>query len=426
MTETASIFNVPRGTAYITAQQIIIYATSFLYYILLFRILNLTQIGEVSLLAAAMSIFTTLTQLALPTAATRFISANIGKQDPAHAGAVAKTSLRLILLLAVPALILGVAASPSIGILVFKSTDAASLLIVTFAASFLLDLTTLYGAYFLGLGLYAEMVYQNILYVPVSRGLGLVLAYRGLGTLGIPTGWALGALVTLILSLYLWRNRLAQASAHPIRPLLAFSLPVFATAVITLLQGWGDITLLQALLGQLQTTGAYYIIVSSVGFLSILWTPVAGALYPALSSTYTSQGPEAVSAKLAVATRLVNITVLPTGVALAIVAPTALEAVYGRAVADEALPFALLTPTIILSAQGLLLITTLQATSHTKPLLKIYLTATIVDLALVILAARALGTTAVAIGRVLLALITVVLALRSLRPLHAPVTQSLG
>ncbi len=426
MTET-TIFNVPRGTAYITAQQVIIYATSFLYYILLFRILNLSQIGMVSLLAAAMSIFTTLTQLALPAAATRFISANLGTQDSSDAGAVAKTSLRLTLTLAIPAFLLAVSASPWIGSVVFKSSDAASLLMVTFVASLLLDLTTLYGAYFLGLGLYAEMVYQNILYVPLSRGLGLILVYRGLGPLGIPTGWALGAFATLLLSLYLWRGRLTQASAYPVRPLLAFSLPVFATAVITLLQGWGDITLLQALLGQLQTTGAYYLIVSSVGFLSILWTPAAGALYPALSSTYTSQGPEAVSAKLAVAIRLVNLTVLPAGAALAAVAPTALEAVYGKGLALEALPFALLTVTIIFSAQSLLLIITLQAIGDTKPLLPIYLAATILDMATVGLAAQALGTTAGAIGRALLAVSTLILAWRSLRPvLSVPITTGLS
>ena len=81
------IFNVPRGTAYITAQQLVIYASSFVYYVLLIRILNLSQIGEVSLLAAASAGFTTITQLALPLAATRFISSSIGGKDPPTAGA---------------------------------------------------------------------------------------------------------------------------------------------------------------------------------------------------------------------------------------------------------------------------------------------------------------------------------------------------
>ncbi len=426
MIETNTIFNIPRGTAYITYQQIVIYATSLVYYVVLIRILNLAQIGQVSLLAAAMSVFTTITQLSLPAAATRFISGNIGSRDPPDAGAVARTTLRLLLSVAGPALLFAILASPIIGAAIFKTSDSTILLVVTFAASFLLDLTTLYGAYFLGLGLYAEMVYQNILYVPLSRGLGLVLAYKGLGTLGIPLGWATGASLTLLLSVYLWKGRLSRSNSFPARPLLVFSLPLFASALITLVQGWGDIALLQGILGQFGTTGAYYLVVSSVAFISILWTPAAGALYPALSSCYATEGPTAVSEKLGVAMRLVNLTVLPTGAALAVVAPTALEAVYGPSLAAGAVPFAILAITIIFSAQSLLLITTLQAIAKTKPILGNSLAATIIDLAAVGLGARALGTTAGAIGRALLVLGTMVLAWRSLRRvLHVPVAQGL-
>jgi O-antigen/teichoic acid export membrane protein len=427
MTETAVVFNVPRGTAYITAQQLVIYASSFAYYVLLIRILNLSQIGEVSLLAAASAGFTTITQLALPLAATRFISASIGGKDPSTAGAVARTSLRLTITIATPILLLSVLASPWIATTVFRDANATSFLIVAFAASFLLDLTGLYGAYFLGLGRYADMAYQNILFHPLSRGLGLVLAYKGLGPLGIPAGWALGAFAALVLSIFLMKGKLSRGENFPARTLLVFSLPLFASALVTLLQGWGDIALLQAILGQFGTTGAYYLVVTSVSFLSILWTPAAGALYPALSSSYTSQGPTGVSEKLGVAMRLVNLTVLPTGTALALIAPTALEAVYGPSLLTGATPFAILAITIIFSAQSLLLITTLQAIGKTKPILGISLAATIIDLAAVALGARRLGTTAGALGRALLAIGTMTLAWWTLRRvLHVPIGHGLS
>src|SRR6267143_1478660 len=371
LTETTVVFNVPRGTAYITAQQLVIYASSFVYYVILIRILSLSQIGEVSLLAAASAGFTTITQLALPLAATRFISASIGGKDPSTAGAVARTSLRLVITIAAPVLLLSVLASPWIAVTVFKDSNATAFLVIAFASSFLLDLTALYGAYFLGLGRYADMAYQNILFHPLSRGLGLVLAYEGLGPLGIPAGWGIGALAALLLSIYLLKGNVPMSNNFPARTLLVFSLPLFASALITLLQGWGDIALLQAILGQFGTTGAYYLVVTSVSFLSILWTPAAGALYPALSSSYSSRGPTGVSEKLGVAMRLVNLTVLPTGTALAVIAPTPLEAVYGPSLLAGALPFAILAITIIFSAQSLLLITTLQAIGKTKPILGI-------------------------------------------------------
>jgi O-antigen/teichoic acid export membrane protein len=134
-----------------------------------------------------------------------------------------------------------------------------------------------------------------------------------------------------------------------------------------------------------------------------------------------------VSEKLGVATRLVNLTVLPTGTALAVIAPTALEAVYGPALVAGAVPFAILAITIIFSAQSLLLITTLQAIGKTKPILGISLAATIIDLAAVGLGARLLGTTAGAIGRALLALGTMTLAWWTLRRvLYVPLTHGLS
>lgn len=185
MREVSTVYDVPRGTAYFTAQQIIFYAASFLYYVLLFRILNLADIGQISLLTAAMAVFGTLTQLALPVAATRFISSSLGAQDPHAAAAVAKICLRLVLTVAVPTLALASLLSPWIGTFLFNNSNTTSLLVTAFAAGFLLDLTTLYGAYFLGLGLYAQVVYQNILYVPLSRGLGLVLAQGQLSVLSL-------------------------------------------------------------------------------------------------------------------------------------------------------------------------------------------------------------------------------------------------
>jgi len=423
----STFFNVPRGTAYITYQQVATLAASFVYYVLLIHVLNLAEIGEVSILAVVLYVFTTITQLSIPEASTRFISANVRSQDRSAATAITRTSLRLLLIFAGPGLVFALVATPWIGLTVFKTADAGLLLVVTFASGFLLDLTSLYGAYFLGLGRYADMVYQNILYAPLSRGLGLVLAYGGLGLLGIPVGWVISAFATLLLSLYLWKGNPSGANGYPVRPLLVFGLPLFASAIVSLLQNWGDVAILQGIVGEFGTTGAYYIVISSVTFLSILWTPVAGALYPALSHSYASSGPTAVTSRLGVAMRLVNLTVLPAGTALAAVAPTALEAVYGNALGNQAIPFAILAATIIFPAHSLLLITTLQAIGRTKPILGISLAAVLIDFSTVGLGAAALGTTAGAIGRALMAISMTALAWLSLRKFaHIPITNGLS
>src|SRR5207244_13231159 len=77
--------------------------------------------------------------------------------------------------------------------------------------------------------------------------------------------------------------------------------------------------------------------------------------------------------------------------------------------------------------QSFLLLTSIQSSSRPAHILGISLSATIIDLVSVGLGANALGTTAGAIGRALLAITTLLLAWLSLRrALHAPVAQGLS
>ncbi len=410
-------YNVARGTAYITGQQVIVYLTYFLFYVIIARVLTKGEVGAVSLLAATSAVFTTITQLALPQAATRYISRHLGTEERPLAGSVAKTTLRLTLLIAVPVALVAIPLSPFINALVFPPGEDYTLtLAVTFLVGIIIDVYLLYGAYFLGAGMYAEYAYQTILYIPLSRGLGILLALLGLHVLGIIVGWGVGGAAAILLSVYLWRGKLPQPRHYPLKPLLAFTLPLFAATLITLGQQWGDVGIIQFKIGQLATTGGYYIIISSVGFLSALWFPVANALYPALSAAHSKDDREGITSRLALAFRLTNLAVLPLGVAVAAVASTALIVAYGDAYAEDAIPFAILIITTVFQAQAAILTTTLQAVGKTRFLLWVTMTATIVDLVWVWFLAPTLGTTAGAIGRTLLYASTVYLSYRVLRP----------
>ncbi len=259
MTKTAEVYNVPRGTAYLTSQQVLLYITYLVFYVLLARILNKTEVGEVAVLALIQALLTGLISGSLPLAATRFISRSIVAGDTQAAAGVARVTLRLSLALAVPVVALAILFSPYLSGFLRGATDPTNLLLVTFIASFFLDLTLLYTAFFLGVGRYAQTLYQNALFVPLSRGLGLVLAYYGIGVLGfaplrvlgIATGWAVGGIATVLLSVYLWHGQLPKGGSYPLRPILVFSLPVFASALITLGQQWGDLGIIYLLLGDL-------------------------------------------------------------------------------------------------------------------------------------------------------------------------------
>ncbi len=422
MTKTAEVYNVPRGTAYLTSQQVLLYVVYLFFYVLLARILNRTEVGEVAVLALIQALFTGLISGSLPLAATRFISRNLVTGDSQAAAGVARVTLRLSLALAVPLVAIAVLFSPYLSGFLKGAADPENLLLVTFIASFFLDLMLLYTAFFIGVGRYAQTLYQNALFVPLSRGLGLVLAYYGIGVLGIAplrvlgivTGWAVGGIATVILSVYLWQGELPRGGSYPIRPILAFSLPVFASALITLGQQWGDLGIIYVLLGA-TILGPYYIVVSSVNFLSVLWMPVNQAIYPALSAAHSTGDPREVSDRLATAFRLINLTVLPISAALSVITPTALDIVYGQSYVGEALTLSILSLSSIFVAQGVLLVTTMQAVGHTRQYLGVTLASTLVFMGFVGLGALPLGTVAGAIGRALLSILIVALAKLTLR-----------
>src|SRR6266571_3222114 len=371
MSKAGEVYNVPRGTAYLTTQQIITYTTYLIFYVALARILRPDEVGQVSLLLAAQAAFVALTQLGLPSAATRYISGNIGKGVSQTAGAVARTILRLSILVGAVGFVIAALVSPIVGPSVIGRSDAGTLLILTFLSGFLLDIILVYGAYFIGVGASARNLYQNALYIPFSRGLGLLLAYLGYRVTGIVSGWLIGGLAAVLLSSYLWRGQLPERSSHPIKPLLAFSLPV-------------------------------------------LWIPVTQALYPALSASHAAGGTEAVSERLAVAFRLTNLAVLPLGAALAAIAPTAIELVYGPTYTSQAGIFAILALATIFTAQGAILTISLQAIGRTRQVLIVTLVSTVVGLLTVASTVAILGTLGGAIGRLVLAAGTVILARWSL------------
>jgi O-antigen/teichoic acid export membrane protein len=407
------IYDVPKGAAYLTSQQFIVYATYFLFYVALARLLSTFEVGLVALLALVQALFTVVASGSLPSAATRFISRSLGAGDLREAGGVAKTTLRMSIAFALPGLAIAVLLSPSLGGFIRGASDPTGLLLVTFIAAFLIDIISLYASFFFGVGRYALTLYQNVAYVLLSRGLGLALAYLGFRVLGIVAGWAIAGATTIILSLFFWHGRLPKGGSYPIRPLITFSLPVYASALIMVSQQWGDIGIIYALLGP-AILGPYYVVVSSVNFLSAFWIPVNQAIYPALSASHSTGEVNAVSEKLAVAFRLTNLAVLPIGAALAAITPTVLDIVYGPRYANQALAFSILSLASVFTAQGALLVTTLQAVGRTRQYLKVTLASTLIYLFIVSLSVIPIGTLAGAIGRAGLAISIVVLARRSL------------
>src|SRR5207247_3788519 len=107
MTKSTGLYNVPRGTAFLTSQQLILYATYLVFYALLARILNKLEVGQFAVLALIQALFVGVVSGSLPSAATRFISRSIAAGDLQAASGVARAILRLLLAVVVPVVVIG-------------------------------------------------------------------------------------------------------------------------------------------------------------------------------------------------------------------------------------------------------------------------------------------------------------------------------
>jgi O-antigen/teichoic acid export membrane protein len=408
-----------RGTVYLTIQQLIQYSAAFVFYLGVARFVSQTEVGLWSILVASTAVFTTITLIGLPIATQKFVSENYGRGDISTAASVSRLSFAVVTLSTLPTFGAVFLLSPSMSTIVLGGPQYAVPFVLMFSASSMLNFTALYGADMLGLGMYLQVAVQNIVFIIISRILGSALAYMGYGLLGLSSGWAVGALCCLTISIYLMRNRFPKPAGNLFPKelrvkVLRYSSPVWILAIITLAQSWADIAILYALTGQPRITGVYYLASAGATLLAIFWVAVSIVMLSLMSSEEARAGKEVLPDIYKTASRLLNMLILPIGAGLAAIAPTAVEVAYGRSYLQGSGPFALLTATAILPAYVSMNSSALQAIGETKALAKIGATSAIVDILLVTVLVRPLGVDGAALARIAMFLVAFVLTQRTL------------
>jgi O-antigen/teichoic acid export membrane protein len=273
---------------YLTIQQLIQYSAAFIFYLGVARFVSQTEVGLWSILVASTAVFTTITLIGLPIATQKFVSENYGRGDISTAASVSRLSFAVVTLSTLPTFGAVFLLSPSMSTIVLGGPQYAVPFVLMFSASSMLNFTALYGADMLGLGMYLQVAVQNIVFIIISRILGSALAYMGYGLLGLSSGWAVGALCCLTISIYLMRNRFPKPAGNLFPKelrvkVLRYSSPVWILAIITLAQSWADIAILYALTAVEVAYGRSYL--QGSGPFALL---TATAILPAYVSMNTS------------------------------------------------------------------------------------------------------------------------------------------
>ena len=402
---------VPRGTVYIGMQGAVTYVAYFVSYVVLTRLLTPVEIGKLPLLNAIMAVYGAITILSLQTATTKFVSEYAGSGRLREASGVAWAAIRLVAAVSIPAFILLAFFSPQVSELIFGSRADAGLVTLTLLAALVSDFGALLVSLLWGLNLFSRMVTCNLAGVIMGRVFGLFLTWIGLRLPGFIIGWVIGSTTVLALSIVYARPHLQTPSERvPAKSMLAYSYPILFTALIALVQSWADVTILYGLTGSLVSTGVYYLGLAGAGILSIIAGSLTSAIFPTLSAMYGRGDIELFKEALRVSQRVLNVTVIPIGFALASVASTAVTVAYGKAYLTATIPFAILTASAIVPAYLALMVITLQAVGRTQPLIKIGSAAALTEVALTATLVLPLNVVGSALARFGMSAVAVLLA----------------
>ncbi len=366
MSERFKAASVARGTVYLLIMNVVNYAVLFLFYAVLARVVSKADVGFLSFMMLSMTAFNTLTLLALNSAVIKYVAEFVGTGKDGLASLVAGKAFRVILFASVPAILVAFAVI-SVGNVFRLDAAHAYAVLGMVCTGFVINLTSYYGGVMYGLGMYFAVTVQNVVFTVLSRFLGLLLAWLGYGLEGVSVGFLAGALICAGYSVIVLRGRLVKPEgAFSYGELFSYSWPLYVNGLIGLWSGWVSLLVLQLVVGSLSLTGIYYLITSGAGVLAILWSPVASALFPAMSARLgNGNGLSGFREWLEGSLRVINTLVLPTSVALACVAPTALRIVYGAGYVEGAVPFAIVVVVAIFLAYSSIFSTVLLSSGKT-------------------------------------------------------------
>ena len=405
--------NLARGTFQVTLTNIIQYSVLGLFYVIVAKTGALTQtdLGVLSILTFLASIFSLFTLLELPVALTKFISENLGKNQPRDAAAIKKTVTKTVLVLSIAGL-LTVAFSSGLLAQYFGNAPTYSTLIVLMSCyALLFNLMTSYSSSLQGLGLFGKMAATTAIFFISSRTIAVILALFHVGVAGVLIGYVCGAIIAITMAVAFTRGKFSDSGNNfPLKPLLKFSFPLFLSSMVLLVLSWSDIVIIASLTFNYALVGIYSIVVKSVSMLEMMWFPMMVTLLPVLSARYGLHNPGGISGILRSASRYIIYLTFPSCLGLAAVASTALNVFYGPSYVIGAAPLAILSIATITLAFYSLFTTALTAMGKTNQILKINIVSALLLVTLLLVLVPFFQAVGAAFARSIVRVISLLLA----------------
>lgn len=388
-----SAAKVARGTVYITVQNILTAAMGIVFYIVAARVLTPSDIGVIAALQFAIAIYTTISILSLQTAATKYMSEEIGRRRPEVAAEIVVLTLKIVAVSSILILCLAYLSSPLLAAKLLGDPSKSLLFAITFLSAFFGVLRQMYASFFQGVQRLGLFAIANIVTVLVSSGLAVLAVMLGYGLAGVVISWLASQVVGFALSVFFYRGCLPRAgmSGYPASRLFRFAFPLLLLGLFGLVTSWSDRMVFLALSGRLADLGIYDLAVRGSLTLSVIPYAVGIAVLPAFSELYGRSGKEGMSRATKISTRYLAYLIFPAAIGLAAISETSLAFLFGKGYSLAGLPLTILSVAYIMTAYNVVFMTALQAIGETGVFVKIAVATMVVQTSLVIVLSPSLG-----------------------------------
>ena len=322
-----------------------------------------------------------------------------------------KTVTKTVLTLSIVGFVIASLLSNQFSQLLFGSSNYTHLIILMLIYTLSFSIITLCNSTLQALYLFGKMATVTLTFIIISRTTAVMLAALHMGLEGVLIGYITGSITALITAIAFIRGKLPKTTRNTsLKPILKFSLPLFLSNLTILVLNWADVIIVTATTSDYSLTGTYYIAISSISVLSILWIPITTTIFPALSAKHGLKKPEDISSILKTSSRYLIYITLPSCLGLAVISPTALAFFYGPSYASAAIPLSILSIATVITALYSLFTTTLTAIGKTAQILKINIVLALSTVTTLIIIVPFLQTTGAALTRLTTQIIGITLA----------------
>jgi O-antigen/teichoic acid export membrane protein len=347
--DSISPFRSTKGIFYLIVKALTTGMAAALFFILIARVLpSISDLGLYQGLQSLITVGVTLAGSGLSRAATRFISLHIGSGKDKLAQATFSAVFRVGLIGAIGLSLALYGLAPYIAYLFFHDLRVVDLIRLTSVDVFLFSLVICLTSLMYTLQWFREAVTISVISSLFKFGIASLFVATGGGVEGIIIGFILGDAVGLVMYLHalLPHLRIRPAAIRELKPLLAYTLPLYGYSILVYLSTEIDLYIL-LILSDLEVVGIYSPAVFLSTMLILGLTAVDQAIAPFFSRRYGKSGMKALVELSSLGTRYIFLIYIPTCVIVLSCTPLLFTEILGDRYSESIYPATIIIIAII-------------------------------------------------------------------------------